>query len=85
MSAIAVALADAEVTLAELPGLAPVAGRTAVAWLLKSYLYAYGPATPQHFAQWLGAPRGWAAKLFDTLAGELEPVELSGTQAWVVA
>lgn len=68
-----------------LPGFAPVEGQTALAWLLKRYLYAYGPATPQHFAQWLSAPRSWAAELFDTLAGELEPVEVNGSQAWVVA
>lgn len=68
-----------------LPGFAPVEGRRALAWLLKSYLYAYGPATPQHFAQWLNAPRSWATELFDSLAGELEPVEVNGSLAWVVA
>lgn len=67
------------------PGLAPVEGRKALAWLLKSYLHAYGPATPQHFAQWLSAPRSWATELFDSLAGELEPVEVNGSLAWVVA
>jgi hypothetical protein len=68
-----------------LPGFAPVEGPTALAWLLKSYLYAYGPATPQHFAQWLNAPRSWATELFDSLSGELEPVEVNGNLAWVVA
>lgn len=68
-----------------LPGFAPVEGRTALAWLLKSYLYAYGPATSQHFAQWLSAPRSWATDLFDALSVELEPVEVNGSRAWVVA
>lgn len=68
-----------------LPGFAPVEGRAALAWLLKSYLYAYGPATPQHFAQWLNAPKSWAKELFDALSDELEPVEVNGSQAWVVA
>jgi len=68
-----------------LPGFAPVEGRRALAWLLKSYLYAYGPATPQHFAQWLNAPRSWATELFNALSGELEPVEVNGSLAWVVA
>jgi hypothetical protein len=68
-----------------LPGFAPVEGRLALDWLLKSYLYAYGPATPEHFAQWLSAPRKWARELFDTLAGELEAVEVNGSLAWVVA
>ena len=67
------------------PGFAPAEGRKALAWLLKSYLHAYGPATPQHFAQWLNAPRGWATELFNSLADELEPVEVNGSLAWLVA
>ena len=67
------------------PGFAPVEGRKALTWLLKSYLHAYGPATPQHFAQWLSAPRSWATELFDSLSGELEPMEVNGNRAWVVA
>ena len=68
-----------------LPGFAPAEGRGSLAWLVKSYLYAYGPATPQHFAQWLNAPRSWAKDLFDSLSAELEPVEVNGSLAWVVA
>ncbi|HLW02223.1 MAG TPA: winged helix DNA-binding domain-containing protein [Ktedonobacterales bacterium] len=68
-----------------LPGFAPVEERAALAWLLKRYLHAYGPATPQHFAQWLSAPHKWARDLFDALAGELEPVEVNDSLAWVVA
>jgi hypothetical protein len=68
-----------------LPGFVPVEGRKALAWLLKSYLYAYGPATPQHFAQWLSAPRSWATDLFNSLSDELEPVEVNGSLAWVTA
>lgn len=67
-----------------LPGFAPVEGPIALAWLLISYLRAYGPAAPQDFAQWLNAPRSWAAELFDALAGDLEPVEVNGSRAWVV-
>lgn len=51
-----------------------------VAWLARRYLHAYGPAAPQHFAQWLAAPRPWAAAVFAGLA--LEPVDLDGTQLW---
>ena len=68
-----------------LPGFAPGQEQTSLAWLLKSYLSAYGPATPEHFAQWLGVPRRWATELFNTLLGELEPVEVDGSLAWVVA
>jgi hypothetical protein len=68
-----------------LPALRPLDGPTAHRELLKRYLHAYGPATPHHLAQWLNAPRRWAADLFDALAGELEPVEVDGYTGWVVA
>lgn len=64
-------------------GFRPADAATALAWLLRSYLRAYGPATPAHFAQWLGASRSWAAELFDTLAGELAPATVKGAPAWV--
>ncbi len=68
-----------------LPGFRPADGPTALADLVRRYLYAYGPATPQHFAQWLAAPRGWATELFDSLADELQQVEVEGIRAWLVA
>lgn len=37
-------------------------------------LHAYGPATPEHFARWLAAPKPWARELFASLT--LEPVDL---------
>ncbi|MGI5271471.1 winged helix DNA-binding domain-containing protein [Nonomuraea sp. CA-218870] len=51
--------------------------------LVRAYLRAYGPATPEHFAQWAGAPRGWAAAAFGLV--ELEEVRLEGRPAWVLA
>lgn len=66
--------------LAGLPGTGD-----ALAHVVKSYLYAYGPGTPQRFAHWLNAPVRWAAELFGTLADELEPVEVEGVTAWVAA
>ena len=68
-----------------LPGFRPADGPTALADVVRRYLYTYGPATPQHFAQWLAAPRRWAVELFDSLADELQQVEVEGTRAWVVA
>ena len=53
--------------------------------LVTRYLYAYGPATPQHFARWLSIPPRRAVELFDELAGELEHVELDGEPGWTVA
>jgi hypothetical protein len=68
-----------------LPGFKPADGPAALAQLVKRYLYAYGPATPQQFAQWLNTPKRWAAELFDSLGAELERVSLEGEEAWLVA
>lgn len=68
-----------------LPGFQPADGQTALVELLKRYLYAYGPATPPHFAQWLAMPRPWAVALFESLADELQEVEVAGNRAWIVA
>ncbi|HEU5160319.1 MAG TPA: winged helix DNA-binding domain-containing protein [Streptosporangiaceae bacterium] len=68
-----------------LPGFSPAAADTAVLELLRRYLYAFGPAAPEYFAQWLAAPLRWAAGLFDALGDELRPVELGDTLAWQAA
>jgi hypothetical protein len=66
-----------------LPGFCPSAPAPARAWLLHSYLHAYGPATSAQFAQWLAAPRRWAEQLFADNADRLEAVALEGEPAWV--
>lgn len=68
-----------------LPSFRPDGDERAVRTLLTRYLHAYGPASPQHFAKWLAIPPRHTAELFDTSSGELEPVDLEGQQAWVVA
>jgi hypothetical protein len=68
-----------------LPGLRPADGDAALRTLVMRYLYAYGPATPAHFARWLAIPPGYAAALFGQLAGELERVEVDGERAWTAA
>ncbi len=68
-----------------LPGFRPADGDTALRMLVMRYLYAYGPATPQHFAKWLGIPPRYAAGLFGKLAGELERVDCDGLPGWTVA
>jgi hypothetical protein len=68
-----------------LPDFQPADAQTALAAVVKRYLHAYGPATPQEFSKWLSVPRGWAAELFASLSGEIEQVELDGATAWVVA
>ncbi|MFF4244261.1 winged helix DNA-binding domain-containing protein [Streptomyces sp. NPDC001822] len=70
------------------PGVVPLPAPEATALLVRRYLHAYGPATPAHFAQWLAAPRGWAGRLFEELAGAdaIERVEFEDCgPAWVAA
>ena len=68
-----------------LPGFRPEAGGAALRTLILRYLHAYGPATPQHFARWLGIPPRYAAAAFGAMADELEFVELDGEPGWTVA
>ncbi|MEU9863915.1 winged helix DNA-binding domain-containing protein [Streptomyces sp. NPDC047971] len=69
------------------PGARPMEGAKALRALVERYLYAYGPATPKHFARWLAAPAGWAGELFAAMAGEgrIEEVRFEDEAAWVVA
>ena len=67
-----------------LPGFSPEAGDVALRRLVRRYLHAYGPATSQHLARWLGVPPRQAAQIFSNLASELERVELDGETAWVL-
>jgi hypothetical protein len=68
-----------------LPGFRPADGTTALSDLVNRYLHAYGAATPQQFAQWLGTPVRWAVQLFERLGDHLQPVDFDGTQAWLAA
>ncbi|MFJ5738381.1 winged helix DNA-binding domain-containing protein [Streptomyces microflavus] len=70
------------------PGYTPLPGPQAQAALVERYLYAYGPATPAHFARWLAAPKRWADGLFASLAasGAIEEVVFEDAgPSWVVA
>lgn len=55
-----------------LPGRRPADDQAALADLVKRYLRAYTSLTPQHFPQWLAAPRRWATELVESLAGQLQ-------------
>ncbi len=68
-----------------LPGFRPADGGAALRTLVTRYLYAYGPATPRHFAKWLAIPPRFATGLFGELAGGLESVALDGAPGWTVA
>ncbi|GAB2986660.1 winged helix DNA-binding domain-containing protein [Streptomyces pseudoechinosporeus] len=69
------------------PHFEPLPAEEALATLVRHYLRAYGPATPQHFAKWVAGPKSWAADLFASLAssGGIEEVDFEGAPAWVVA
>jgi hypothetical protein len=68
-----------------LPDLRPTVGTTALSDLLRGYLSAYGPASPQHFARWLNAAPTWATQLFTSLGDEIEQVDVEGTTGWQLA
>jgi hypothetical protein len=52
--------------------------------IVRRYLQAYGPATPEDFARWWGGGRTAAKKLFRLMAEELEEVEVEGWRAFVL-
>jgi uncharacterized protein YukE len=66
-----------------LPAFRPAPEYEAVGTLITRYLYAYGPATPQQFAQWIGAPPAWANDQFERHAQKLTQINFDGTSAWV--
>ncbi len=68
-----------------LAGMAEWDGPSALRELLRRYLHAYGPATSQQFAQWLATPRTLTAELFAAMEDELQPVQLEGQKAWLLA
>lgn len=57
----------------------------ALGWLVAQYLSAYGPATADDFARWVGASPRLAADVFAAHADRLQEVELAGTRAWLPA
>src|SRR6201986_676359 len=61
-----------------LPGSRRADGDLALRTLIARYLHAYGPATPQHFARWIGVPPRYAAGLFGRVAHGLGRGALAG-------
>jgi hypothetical protein len=64
-----------------LPGLALPDPEESTLRLLRGYLTAYGPATPEHLARWLATSSTWTTELFGRAA--LDEVEVAGEKAWV--
>lgn len=62
----------------------PPAGRQPtdpMPWLLDRYLHAFGPSTPERFANWLNTPEPWGRTLFRS--ADLQPVTVDGEQQWL--
>ena len=57
----------------------------AISWVLRRYLSAYGPATPQDFARWFWLKRAEVSHVFEAIAGELVEVDVEGERAWMLA
>jgi hypothetical protein len=57
--------------------------RTGLESLVVEYLRAYGPATADHVAQWLGVPAPPMRAVVAALDDRLVPVEVDGVQGWL--
>jgi uncharacterized protein YukE len=66
-----------------LPGFKLDSEEAAIAAAIMRYLYAYGPATAQHFAQWIGASPTWGAEQFERHRRKLTKINFDGSPAWV--
>lgn len=52
--------------------------------LMRKFLHAYGPATPQELAAWLGSSPRQAKRLWQTVQQGLLPVNKAGKRAWLL-
>jgi uncharacterized protein YukE len=66
-----------------LAGFKPAPEEEAIATVITRYLYAYGPATPQQFGQWIGAPPTWASEQFERHGRKLTKINFDGAPVWV--
>jgi hypothetical protein len=52
--------------------------------VLRRYLHAYGPASQEHLARWLGGSPRWAKEVFRTAIDNLEQVDVEGDTLWML-
>ncbi len=62
----------------------PIEPKLALQEIARRYLRAYGPATSDDFAFWWGCTKTTAKNLFQSLAEELEAVEVEGWRAFAL-
>jgi hypothetical protein len=67
-----------------LPNLRPMEEDAAKRELLRRYLRAYGPATPQDFCKWSGTFGSEAQVVWKQLGPELAEVRVEGRRAWLL-
>jgi hypothetical protein len=69
-----------------LPRWEPADTEEAAREVVRRYLAAYGPATREDFARWFGTSSpAQAGRLIEGLGEEIAPVEIEGSQAWMLA
>ncbi len=62
----------------------PIEPELALQEIARRYLWTYGPATAEDFAFWWGCGKTQAKSVFQSLAGELEEVEVERWQAFAM-
>jgi hypothetical protein len=62
----------------------PIEPEQALQAIARRYLWAYGPATVEDFAFWWGCTKTAAKNLFQSIAEELEEVEVEGWHAFAL-
>lgn len=68
-----------------LAGLRPAEPESALAEVTRRYLAAYGPATREDFARWLGVTPARAKALLTALGDEATQVAVDGVDNWLLA
>ena len=67
------------------PGWRPAPPREAMAWVIRRYMSAYGPASRETFARWFGMPSAaQAGKLIAALGDDVAPVSVEGWEGWML-
>jgi hypothetical protein len=62
----------------------PVDPAEAAKEIARRYLAAYGPATTDDFGRWMGMESSAAKRIFRSLDGEIEEVDVEGWKAWAL-
>lgn len=62
----------------------PIEPEVALKELVRRYLSAYGPGTPDDFGHWLGMDESKVKRVFKALADEIAEVEIEGWKAWAL-